>query len=221
MKSGLTSSLLGVAILVLSPLAWSAGSPTESDEDRCASISVSAPVPFDGRSLQEIPDIREPKLRLANELLSSDCGRLADSIFESFVKDEPGNVHAAYYVARRLWMSGEIEETRNYLEDLLEKQPAFTSARVLLACLVSTLGDVAKVNPLLDEAERSRPDDVWIYLNRARLVAVAQFQPPETKARLREMATNAAFPPNVRTAAAEAGTFLMVTPAEYEDFMRI
>jgi tetratricopeptide (TPR) repeat protein len=216
MNLRLTTALIVLSLPAFTFPAASAEPAPISDQARCAAIIVSEPVRFDGRVLEELPDIEEPELRLANQLLSSDCHHLSDDIFERFSREHPGNVHGIYYVARRAWMSGSPDMAWILLTDVLKRSPKFASARVLLAGLEYSRENYDEVKRLLDEAERSSPNDTWIYLNRARLAA-DQNPPPELKSRMREMASNPAFPPNVRSTAADIGAGL----GDREDFLRI
>lgn len=205
------------AAIMAGPVMAQTGTP--ADVARCLKIEASKPVNFHGQMLSEIPDIREPELRLANQLLSSDCFDRADQVFADFVKRHPGNVHSTYYLARQAWMTESPEQARNILETTLTWAPDFVSAKVLLAGLELTDQNPQRALALLKEAERVSPDDVWIFINRSRL-AVGGKPPPELRARLLEMARNEAFPPNVRLYAANASKYITSKAGDFEESLR-
>jgi tetratricopeptide (TPR) repeat protein len=187
---------------------------------RCDKVTVSAPVNFQGRTLKEIPDISEPELRLVNQLLSSGCNRRAQGMFVSFLETHPDNFHVKYHEARREWMADGDEEARRMLEEVLERHPDFNSARVLLASMLLREEDQRERGlQLLDEAERNRPDDLWVFLDR--LMIQAQEEPSsEVQQRALEIARNPAFPPNAREFAVDLGTNLPgLSQADLEQFL--
>jgi predicted Zn-dependent protease len=189
---------------------------SSADAARCSAIVVSKPVNFHGQALEEIPDIREPELRLANQLLSSDCQERADQVFAGFVAKHPGNLHSTYYLARRTWMTESVDRARELLEFTLSWAPNFVSAKVLLAGLDLSEGNAQRALQLLKESERLSPNDVWIFINRSRL-ATGGTPTPELRARLLEMARNEAFPPNVRLYAANASKHVTLGSGDYEE----
>jgi tetratricopeptide (TPR) repeat protein len=192
----------------------------DAETVRCAQIVVSKPVKFHGKTLKELPDIHEPALRLANQLLSSDCYERADQVFQAFVKKNSGKVHSNYYLARRAWMTHSAERARDILETTLAMAPDFASAKVLLAGLEYSEGNLDRTRQLLDEAEAVSSEDVWIYINRSRLAAMDN-PTPELRARMMEMARSEAFPPNVRAYAADISKYLPGQNAsDYEESLR-
>jgi hypothetical protein len=221
MKSGLVTACVAVAALSLQTTSRSA-SQDDFEAARCEAVVVSKPVVFHGRKLEEIPDITEPELRLANQLLSSRCGARAEAIYQRFVRAHPENFHAAYHLARSQWIQNSPDASYRVLQNVLKDHPDFASAKVLLAGLEFSANNFLETRRLLDEAEVRSPTDVWIYINRSRLAAMENPTPPELMTRMFEIARNEALPPNVRTVAIEIGKPLTGASAvDYEEFLRI
>jgi hypothetical protein len=208
--------VLGAALLA-APVMAQNGKP--ADIARCLRIEVSKPVNFHGQMLVEIPDIREPDLRLANQLLSSDCFERAEQVFTGFVRRHPGNLHATYYLARRAWLTHSAERARDILETTLAWAPDFTSAKVLLASLDLSENNPGRALQLLKEAERVSPEDVWVFINRSQLASGGQ-PTPELRSRLLEIARNEAFPPNVRVYAADISKRVTLSKGDFEESQR-
>ena len=221
MKSRLVAACVAVAALSL-PTSSRSASQDDFEAARCEAVVVSKPVVFHGRKLEEIPDITEPELRLANQLLSSRCGARAEAIYERFVHAHPENFHAAYHLARSQWIYNSPEAAYQVLQYVLKDHPDFASAKVLLAGLQFSVNNFSETRRLLDEAEVRSPTDVWIYINRSRLAAMENPTPPGLMTRMLEIARNEAFPPNVRNLAVEIGKPLTGASAvDYEEFLRI
>lgn len=218
MKILLTAATVVVALGFASP-AWCAA---DTETARCAAIQVGKPVNFHGRTLEEIPDITEPELRLADQLLSSGCGQRAEAVYQGFVRAHPENFHAAYYLARSSWLQQSPAEAYQVLTQVLAKYPDFASAKVLLAGLQFSVDNVDEVKRLLDEVEPRSPTDVWIYINRSRIAGRENPPPAALEGLMLEVARNPEFPPNVRLTAVEIGKPLTGASAdEYEEFLRI
>jgi hypothetical protein len=186
------------------------------DAPKCATVTVSPAVNYRGRKLVEIPDITEPELRLANQLLSSGCYARAVSKLEGVLRANPDNRNANYIIARMSWQfmdteGGEQETTRT-----LTKYPDFVSAKVLLAGIRFEQNNLPEMARLLDEVEARSPTDLWIYMNRLR---VETFQSPsrDLYMRLLEIMRNPAFPPNAREHAGDTAKYLSnLTPQELD-----
>jgi len=188
------------------------------DEPHCASVKVSEPVKFRNRTLVEVPDITEPALRLANQLMSSGCFQRALAQLETVTRSDPGNVHAKYVIARMAWMRFGVRASEPLLTQTLAEHPDFASATVLLAGARFVQEDVEESEALLDSVEPRSPQDMWIYIGRMRIEALTS--PSENlRVQLLEMARNPAFPPNAREVAAETAKLLPLKGDQYEEVL--
>jgi tetratricopeptide (TPR) repeat protein len=177
------------------------------DPARCATVTVSPPVKFRGRTLVEIPDIREPRLRLANELMSNGCSKRAFDLLDAVLRADPDNREALYVYSRISWMTHGLEESLPLLEQTVAKYPDFHSAKVLLAGMRFAQNRLPDAVPLLDAVAQESPTDVWLYLGRAKVEAV-RTPTRDLFDRMMEIASNPAFPPNARAGALEAAAWL-------------
>jgi hypothetical protein len=190
------------------------------DPGGCASVQTSMPVAYRGRRLVEIPDIAEPDLRLANELMSARCFVRALERLDAVVRADRNNRNANYIVARMTWILVGEEAGEREINRTLDSYPDFVSAKVLLAGLRNAQERLDEVERLIDEAERRAPDDLWIYLNRLRL-EMSRNPSRDARARALEITRSAEFPPNAREEAAEIAKGLPnATPHEYEETLR-
>lgn len=198
---------------------FSASAVAETSMEECDQVSVSPPVQFRGKVLEELPDVKDPELRLANQLVSSGCFASAYNKVLAYLKADRLSTQGRFLLARIYWVAGATEDVMPLLGGVIYDDPNFVSAKVLLANLAYDQGDFAKVRELLDESEPLAPTDVWIYLNRVRLEA--RVEPSRAlRARLLEMARIPRFPPGVRDAAVDAGLSLpLQTSQEEEEFM--
>lgn len=190
------------------------------DATRCAAVKVSAPVQFRGRNLKEIPDITEPQLRLANQLMSHGCYVRAIDNVEAITAKDPGNRNAKYVSARLSWMLKGTPVAEKLLQQTIAQHPDFSSAKVLLAGVRFEQQKLAEVVALLDEVEPRSPTDLWVYMNRLR---VEGLRSPSRDLRVRslEIVRNPAFPPNARESAAEIARMLPnQSAAEFEEVLR-
>ncbi len=188
------------------------------DEPHCASVKVSAPVKFRNRTLVEIPDITEPALRLANQLMSSGCFKRAFDQLETVVRADPGNIHAKYVMARMAWMRFGLKVAAPLLEKTVAEHPDFASATVLLAGVRFAQEKLAESAALLRAVEPRSPTDMWIYLGRLRIEAFGD-PSEDLRVRLLEITRSTAFPPNAREAAAEAAQLLPQSSKQYEEIL--
>jgi len=173
------------------------------DGPRCATVKVGAPIKFHGRTLVEAPDITEPDLRLANELLSAGCPAGALRRVDTVLRANPDNRNAQYVIARASWMLLGQMASERVLNQVLGTHGHFVSARVLQAGIRFEQDEIEEMKRLLDIYEPKSPTDLWIYMNRLRLEAIAS-PTPELRARALEIARSPAFPPIAREAAARA-----------------
>jgi hypothetical protein len=190
------------------------------DGPQCASVKVSAPVKFRNRTLIEIPDITEPELRLANQLMSSGCFSRAVDQLEAVTRNDPANVHAKYVMARMSWMQLGTRVAEQVLMQTIAAHSDFVSAKVLLAGIRFNQEKLEEVARILDEVERRSPTDLWIYMNRLRLEV---FRAPSTDLRVRllEIARSPAFPPNAREEAADLAKYLPhQSDQQFEEVLR-
>jgi hypothetical protein len=191
------------------------------DAPHCSTVKVSAPVNFRKRTLIEIPDITEPDLRLANQLMSTGCFARASELLAAVTNASPGNRNATYVLARMSWMLVGIDPAEQVLDRTLAAYPEFVSAKVLLAGIRAEQERVDEVVRLLDEVERKAPTDLWIYMMRLRIEGLRN-PSRDLRVRLLEIARNAAFPPNAREEAAEIARHLPnQTPRQYEEVLRV
>jgi Tetratricopeptide repeat len=223
MNTALTARLSAVILLcAVSTVHGANPAPATSDPyvDACKAMVVSPPVRFHGKLLNEIPDITEPELRLANQLISAGCEGLGYTMYKAYAKANPSNLHATYVEARFIWMRDDTQRAEMMLKRALLQKPDFHSAKVLLAGIRFEQGRFDDVRKLLDEVEKSSPADVWIYMNRLRL-EVLERPTRQLRARLLEIVRNPKFPPNVRDGAASIGQSLPnQNNLEVEEFMR-
>ena len=189
------------------------------DAPHCATVKTSAPVRFRNRVLSEIPDITEPGLRLANQLLSSGCTARAVRELEAILGASPGNVHANYVIARMAWMYVDPSEGERVLKHALSAHPDFISAKVLLAGIRFEQENLAESAALLDEVEQRSPTDLWIFLGRLRLEALRS-PSADLRTRLFEIMRSPAFPANAREGAAEIAKRLPQSEKQYEEVLR-
>jgi hypothetical protein len=143
----------------------------------CANVKTSAPVVFRGRRLVEIPDIKEPDVRLANQLVSELCFSSALDRLEAVTRADPGNRDVNYVVARMTWTLLGSELAERVLTHTLAEHHEFTSAKVLLAGIRFQQSNFAEMVRLLDENEPRAPTDLWIYMNRLRIDARCASRP--------------------------------------------
>ena len=190
------------------------------DAPYCTAVKVSAPVSFRGRTLVEIPDITEPELRLANQLMSAGCFVRAVDGLEAFTRTHPGSRNAQYVVARMSWMKLGTPIAEQVLTQTLAQHNDFASAKVLLAGIRYEQKKVPEAVRLLDEAEPRSPTDLWIYMNRLRIESL-RTPTRDLRGRLLEIARSPAFPPNAREEAADIAKRLPNQSAqEYEEVLR-
>lgn len=190
------------------------------DGAHCAATKVSAPVKFRSRTLVEIPDITEPELRLANQLLSAGCYVGAVDRLEMVTRADPANRNAKYVTARMSWMKLGSPVAEQLLTQTLAEHQDFVSAKVLLAGIRYEQENLAEVVRLLDESEPRSPTDLWIFMNRLRLEGLRS-PTRDLRERLLDIARNSAFPPNAREEAAEIAKHLPHQSAqEYEEVLR-
>jgi hypothetical protein len=193
-------------------------SVVERDAPHCANVTVSAPVKFRNRTLVEIPDIQEPELRLANQLLSAGCYARAVNQLETVTRRDPDNAHAQYITARMAWMTMDASIAEQVINRALARHPDFTSGKVLLAGIRFEQEKLAESLALLNEAEARSPTDLWIHLDKMR-VEVFKSPSADLRARLFEIIRNPAFPPNAREGAADAAKHLPQGRKEYEEIL--
>ena len=167
----------------------------------CKAVKVSASVNFRGRKLVEIPDITEPDLRLANQLMSAGCFARAVTRLETVLRADPGNRNANYIVARMTWMRLGTDAADLELRRTLSRYKDFISAKVLLAGLRFDQERIEEAGRLLNEVEQKSPTDLWIYMNRLRMETLRS-PSRDLRVRLLEIIRNPEFPPNARESAA-------------------
>lgn len=176
---------------------------------------------FRGRTYEEIPDIHEPELRLANQLLSAVCIQRAMDVIKALEQKDPDNHHVNYVIARYSWITSKIEDAEMQLKVTLWKHPDFVSAKVLLAGIRFEQNRIDEMVALLDEVESSVPTDVWVMLNRMRVEAL-RTPSRELRTRLMEMARSTAFPPNVRATAINTAKLVPdQSAAEHDEILRV
>jgi hypothetical protein len=190
-----------------------------SDGAHCAAVKVSAPVQFRNRTLAEIPDITEPGLRLANQLMSAGCFARAVRELQGVLRADPANVHANYVIARMAWMRLDTSEGERVLKKTLAKHKDFVSAKVLLAGIRFEQERLAESAALLDEVEQRSPTDLWIYMGRLRIEGLRS-PSADLRTRLFEIMRSPSFPPNAREGAGLIAMQLPQTAKQYEEVLR-
>jgi tetratricopeptide (TPR) repeat protein len=178
-----------------------------TDEARCASVTVSPPFEFHGKWLNEIPDIHEPELRLANELMSNGCFSRAFENLDVILEKDPDNQSAKYIVARMTWMKMGSRAAEPLVIRALAESRDFPSAIVQLAGIRFTQDQTEEAAKLLDSVEQRSPTDLWIFMNRLRFEA-ANSPTADLRSRLVEIMRSKAFPPNAREVAADIASEL-------------
>jgi tetratricopeptide (TPR) repeat protein len=195
-----------------------ASSPVGLEALRCAQVTVSPPIEHRGRVLIEIPDIPEPELRLANQLMSAGCLDKAGSTLEQFQRQYPDSRNARFVAARYAWHVSTSAAAERIIQEALRAHPDFTSATVLLAHIRYSKGRADEALELLDVAASKAPDDLWVFLGKLR--AEAMYRPSrDLHVQLLEILRNPAFPPNARE---EAGDLAAHIPGlTYDDLVVI
>ncbi len=188
-------------------------------EGPCASVEVSKPFVFHGRRLEEIPDIREPELRLANQFFSSGCWGHGYQKLDEYEKAHPQDNHHHYVRARFRLMYGRFLEAESELRTALDRDPDFHSAKVLLAFIRQQQDRYAEARQLIGEVEKRSPSDLWVFMNNLRFEA-REKPTPRLRKQLMEILRNPQFPPNAREEAAALGMSLpRQSNEEVEEFM--
>jgi hypothetical protein len=213
----IAASLLAFA---MNGVAWSASSVNGIDLIKYSEdLTVSPPVTFHGKVLTESPDITEPELRLANQLLSAGCVGHSHQKWTNFAKANPTNGHVSYLETRFKWMRHGNAVAEGAAAKVLAKEPDFSSVKVLLAGIRLEQIRFQDAHTLLDEVEERSPTDLWVFMNRLRLEAVEE-PSRGLRSKLLEIVRNPGFPPNARDIAAEIGMSLpKQTNTEVEEFM--
>lgn len=189
------------SILVMTTAA-EAAPPPPWEAAHCAAVKVSPPARHRGRTLVEIPDITEPELRLANQLMSAGCLAHAQAQLEQFLRQQPGSRNARYVAARYVWHISSAAEAENILREALAAYPEFTSATVLLAGIRVSEGRIDEGLKLIDQVEARAPTDLWIFMSRLRAEAL-RAPSPDLYAQLLEIVRDTTFPPNAREEAGQ------------------
>lgn len=189
------TAVLGFVVLDCVSAAFAAERPDYPGPAACARVDADGPIQFEGRNLVETPDITEPELRRANALLTAGCLDEAMRTWQDFGRRNPDNYHILYVRAR--W-KGLLGGAAQIMADMaLRDHPDFASAKVLLASLDLDNKNYSAAAKLLDDVERSQPDDLWAYIDRLRLEA-ALAPKPSTEDTLSAIMRDSQFPPSVR-----------------------
>jgi hypothetical protein len=209
---------LSLSWLWLLPVhAQGSGSGDELERARCAAVRVLKPAKFAGRTLIEIPDVTAADMRLANMLLSSGCFDEAGSLIQQYLRSNGPDAQVSYVAARFVWRTRGRLAAEDFLREPLREFPAFLSLRVLLAGIRIDEGRFAEASEILDAVAPRAPTDLWVYLDRLRIEAVAD--PTTERARvLIALLNDPQFPPNARLTAGDAGRHMHggVTSADTE-----
>jgi len=159
-----------------------------------------------GRNLVETPDIVEPELRRANALLSARCFEQAIEIWEDFGRRNPDNYHVLFLQARLKWIFGDRPWGQTIVDTALRVHPDFPSAKILLASMHIEDQDFPSAAKLLDDVERSQPDDLWAYIDRLRIEA-ALAPTTATADTVAAIMHDPQFPPSARAQALHIAQF--------------
>jgi tetratricopeptide (TPR) repeat protein len=191
------AAVLGSVVLGCVSGAFAAEGSDRPGPDECAQIKAGAPIQFKGRNLVETPDITEPELRRANALLSAQCFEQAIRIWEDFGRRNPNNYHVLFLKARWTWIFGDRQNSQATVEAALRDHPDFASAKILLASMHIDDQNFPSAAKLLDDVERSQPDDLWAFIDRLRTDA-ALAPTPSIADTATAIMHDSQFPPSAR-----------------------
>jgi tetratricopeptide (TPR) repeat protein len=207
--------ILGLIVLGCVPAASAAAETGAPSPAECAQARSGGPILFEGRTLLETPDITESELRRANALLSAHCFEKAIDILEDFSRRNPDDYHVLFLRARLKWIFNNRPFAQTLIEAALRNHPEFSSAKILLASMYIDDHDFPAAARLLDDVERSHPDDLWAYIDRLRIeAAVAPEQ--STADTVVAIMHDSQFPPNARAQALHIVQFELsgLTPSQ-------
>jgi hypothetical protein len=197
---------LGFVVLGCVSATFAAERSDHPSPAECAQVRDGGPIQFKGRNLVEIPDIAEPELRRANALLTSRCFAEAIGIWEDFARRNPDNYHVLFVKARAKWIFGDRMFGQVIVDAALRAHPDFVSAKVLLASMHIEDHDFVSAAKLLDDVDRSQPDDLWAYIDRLRIEA-AVAPTASTADTVAAIMHDTQFPANVRAQALHIAQF--------------
>ncbi len=197
-RQGFTA-VLGFIILCCASAVLAGERPDYPGPVACARVEAAGPIQFKGRNLVETPDITEPELRRANALLTAGCPEEAMKLWQDFGRRNPDNYHILYVRTRwKEWSSGGAPGIGRIMADTtLREHPDFASVKVLLASYQLDNKNYPGAEKLLDEVERSQPNDLWVYIERLRLEA-AMHPTSSTEDTLNAILRDSRFPLSVR-----------------------
>jgi hypothetical protein len=197
---------LGLVVLGGFSVAFAAEGSDHPSPAECAQVKAGASIQFKGRNLVETPDIIEPELRRANALLSARCFEGAIDIWEDFARRNPDNYHVLFLKARWKWISEGLPFGQLIADTVLRAHPDFASAKVLLASMRIENHDFVSAAKLLDDVDRSQPDDLWAYIDRLRIEA-AVAPTASTADTVTAIMHDPQFPASVRAQALQIAQF--------------
>lgn len=192
-------------------------SDSESAERaRCAAVRVVERTQFQGRTLIEIPDVTDPRMRLANALLSSRCYQEAVDLIRGYGSERGEDAQVLYVAARYVWIHSGAQAAEEFLDHVIGKYPEFASAKVLLAGVRIDQRRLEDARSLLDGVRAAT--DLWAYLDRLRVDALTGSD--TAIATLLTIAKDSQFPPNAREVAANDVQQSHVSVERVEDAYR-
>jgi len=210
---------ISIPLFLAASLASAQQTNEQSEErQRCALVRPTESIQFHGRTLTEIPDITDGRMRLANALLSSGCSEDANQVFKTYVSERGVDEQASYVAARAIWMTAGPGSADEVIAQVIAKYPEFSSARVLLAGLRVGQSRFDEARSILDDVEPRAPNDLWIYLDRLRIETLKDS--PSARLTQFEILGDPQFPPNAREAAMDAIQHSRVPLEQYEAAFR-
>jgi hypothetical protein len=196
--------LVGIVGCLIGTMAWVGSALAEppvvgfplDDAERCPTIEASQPVPFEGRTLVETPDL-PPELRLVNALVTGNCVKRAEQVENGFLATHPNDYRVSFINARISWMVGDPRKAKVIGDLTLRQHPDFSSMLVLMASLAVFEKDFERAQQMLDRIDALQPDDLWAFVDH--LCVEAELLPTrKTFERARALIQDSNFPAGAR-----------------------
>lgn len=184
--------------------------------NRCDSVKAGEDINFRQIKLREIADISNPEIRRINALMSARCYDEATSAYSKFVAANPNDYKIRFVEGRMLWIFNGTGPAREAMAALIKQHPDFASAKVLMASLHIDANEFDDARKMLDQAAKSSPNDLWLFIDRLKLELLSITA--DTPKKYLEVLTNPQFPPSAREEVGLDYPYLPgVSPAMAED----
>jgi hypothetical protein len=195
--AGIVVCLIGMVAWVGSALAEPEGAALRLDDaERCPTIEAGQPIPFEGRTLVETPDL-PPELRLVNALVTGNCVKRAEQVENEFLAAHPNDFRVSFINARVAWMVGDAPKAKVIGDLILRQHPDFSSMLVLMASLAVFEKDYERAQKMLDRIDALQPNDLWAFVDH--LCVEAELIPTrQTFERARALILDSNFPAGAR-----------------------